>query len=90
MPTIQYTLRNIPPALDKTLRKRAKMTGKSLNQIVLDDLATHNHLPHNTKESMSEMLGWFIGRGVDDETLVALQEEDRLQKRYMAERDWRK
>ncbi len=90
MPAIQYTLRNIPPALDKALRKRAKITGKSLNQIVLGDLVAHNHLPNNTNESLSEMLDWFIGRGVDNETIAALDEEDRLQKRYMAEREWRK
>ena len=35
----QYTIRNIPTRIDKTLRKRARDTGKSFNQTVLDALA---------------------------------------------------
>lgn len=36
--TVQYTIRNIPPALDQALRKRAKQTGKSFNQTVVETL----------------------------------------------------
>ena len=34
----QYTIRNIPLRVDRTLRKRARDTGKSFNQTVLDAL----------------------------------------------------
>lgn len=36
MATIQYTIRNIPPSVDKVIRKRSKQTGKSFNQTVVD------------------------------------------------------
>ena len=34
----QYTIRNLPPELDKTLRQQSKKTGKSLNTVVLETL----------------------------------------------------
>ncbi len=33
---MQYTLRNVPAAIDRALRQRARREGKSLNQIILD------------------------------------------------------
>lgn len=36
---MQYTLRNVPPALDEALRRRAREEGTSLNQTVLRALA---------------------------------------------------
>ena len=39
MTSIQYTIRNIPPEVDKTLKKRARITGKSFNQVVVDELS---------------------------------------------------
>ena len=36
---MQYTLRNIPDALDRALRRRAKEQGASLNEVALDALA---------------------------------------------------
>ena len=35
----QYTIRNIPPELDKAIKARAKRLGKSINQIALEALA---------------------------------------------------
>ena len=35
---IKYTIRGISPELDAVLRKRAKATGKTLNQTVLEAL----------------------------------------------------
>lgn len=35
----QYTIRNIPPALDLALRERARAEDKSLNDVVIDALA---------------------------------------------------
>lgn len=40
MTNIQYTIRNIPPAVDRVIRKRAQQSGKSFNQTVVD-LLTH-------------------------------------------------
>jgi hypothetical protein len=39
MSKIQYTIRNIPPAVDQVIRKRAQQTGTSFNQTVVDLLS---------------------------------------------------
>jgi len=36
---MQYTIRNVPKALDAMLRERSKKEGKSLNEMVLEALA---------------------------------------------------
>ena len=36
---MQYTIRNIPQILDRALRDRARVEGKSLNQVTLQALA---------------------------------------------------
>jgi hypothetical protein len=36
---MQYTLRNVPAFLDRVLRRRAKESGASLNEVVLEALA---------------------------------------------------
>lgn len=36
---MQYTIRNIPPELDRAIKARAKELGKSVNQVVLEVLA---------------------------------------------------
>lgn len=36
---MQYTIRGIPPAVDAALRRRAKATSKSLNQVAIEALA---------------------------------------------------
>ena len=33
---IQYTIRNLTPQMDRTLRQKARETRKSLNEVVLD------------------------------------------------------
>jgi len=35
---MQYTIRNLPKALDKLIRKRAKEEGKSLNTVAVEAL----------------------------------------------------
>lgn len=35
---MQYTLRSVPPAVDRALRERARREGKSLNEVVLEAL----------------------------------------------------
>jgi hypothetical protein len=86
MSTKQYTVRNIPQPVDRYLRKRAKISGKSLNQVIIDELSEKAGI---TKGSLVDSLDWFIGSGIDQETINALEEEDRLQKQ-IAEREYRK
>ncbi len=37
---IQYTLRQIPPALDEALRRKSRQDGRSLNQTAIEVLHT--------------------------------------------------
>jgi hypothetical protein len=37
--SMQYTIRDIPDALDKALRQTARQQGKSLNEVVIKTLA---------------------------------------------------
>lgn len=43
MTRIQYTIRNIPPAVDMVIRKRSKQSGKSFNQTVVDLLSLQTY-----------------------------------------------
>ena len=81
MSTVQYTIRNIPDPVNRYLRKKSLLSGKSLNQVVIDELSEKVSNPNS---NISESLGWFIGSGIDDETLLALDEEDKLQKAITA------
>lgn len=79
MKTKQYTIRNIPEPVDRYLRKRAKLSGQSLNQVVIEELSDKAGVG---KQSLTESLDWFIGKGsIDNATIKALEEEDRLQKK---------
>jgi hypothetical protein len=74
--------------VDRYLRKRAQLSGKSLNQIILEDLAAHSGEPLNItakKKTLADELAWFIGSGIDDQTLQALAKEDSKQKQLMAQ-----
>jgi hypothetical protein len=69
---MQYTLRSIPPKLDKELRKRAKTTGKSLNEVSIEALAKGVGLS-SEKEVFAD-LDWFIGsKSITDNTFEQSQ-----------------
>ena len=36
---MQYTIRNVPPELDRAIKARAKQLGRSVNQVALELLA---------------------------------------------------
>jgi hypothetical protein len=63
------------------LRKKARLSGKSLNQVVVDELSERVSKP---SASVVSALSWFIGSGMDDATLQALDEDDKLQKELAA------
>lgn len=81
----QYTIRNVPAPVDKYLREQAKRRGRSLNQVIIDELSERAGVTKNGKEqTLLESLDWFIGSGIDQETLDVLDEEDREQKALAA------
>ncbi len=85
MNTSQYTIRNVPLRLDRVLRKRAKLTGKSLNQLVIEDIAAQNNVVLSTPGNVPlQSLSWFIGLGaLDNDVLQAINYDDKLQKERM-------
>jgi len=62
--SLQYTLRDIPPALDRALRERAEREGKSLNQVAREALRRGVGLPE--QEQLSHDLDHLIGTWQDD------------------------
>lgn len=61
---IQYTLRNVPPALDRALRRRAKQLSKSLNEVALEALTRGAGVEHEVREHAD--LDFLFGSWVDD------------------------
>jgi plasmid stability protein len=60
----QYTIRAVPPAIDKALRQRARREGKSLNQLVLE--ALRRGLGVDAPVAQFHDLDHLIGTWVDD------------------------
>ena len=81
MKTTQYTIRNIPEPVNRYLRKRASLSGKSLNQVIIEELSEKVIAP---SAPVGIALDWFIGSGMDDATLQALEEDDKIQKELAA------
>ena len=77
----QLTIRNLPEPVNRYLRKKAQLSNKSLNQVVIDELS--EKVP-NLNENIESSLAWFIGSGMDKETVSELQIEDQLQKEKIA------
>jgi hypothetical protein len=67
--------------VNRYLRKRALQSGKSLNQIIIEELSEKVAPPTATVDAA---LAWFIGGGMDDATLQALDKEDKVQKKLAA------
>jgi hypothetical protein len=68
MPSRQYTVRNIPPEVDRALRRKARESGKSLNTVILDELAkaTDQTRAGNTYDDLDELIGtWREDKGFD-------------------------
>lgn len=71
---VQYTLRNVPRAVDSRLRKRARAERRSLNSVALEALARGAGL--GTQEGPHRDLRDVVGTWVEDpefERALALQ-----------------
>ena len=62
--SIQYTLRNVPPVLDRALRRRAKKLSKSLNEVALEALTVGAGVAHEVKEQHD--LDFLFGSWMED------------------------
>jgi len=64
MTKIQYTIRNIPSAVDKVIRKRSQQSGKSFNQTVVDLLSLQTF--GTTKPKEDDNFDWLFGANTLD------------------------
>jgi hypothetical protein len=74
---MQYTIRGVPPAVDAALRKRARVTGKSLNQVVIEALAEGvgvNLL--RKRRNLDDIAGTWIEDKAFDEAIAAQDQID--------------
>ncbi|MGH7195218.1 MAG: hypothetical protein ACREGA_00350 [Candidatus Saccharimonadales bacterium] len=77
MTKLQYTIRNIPPAVDQSIRKRSRQTGQSFNQTVVDLLCLQ--LFGATKTSADDDFGWLFGAmQIDDSFDAAIENLSRV------------
>jgi len=66
--SLQYTIRTIPPAVDRALRQRAKAESKSLNAVALEALARGLDLQAEPTEhtDLDSLIGsWQEDKGFD-------------------------
>ena len=64
--TIQYTIRGVPPDVDRKLRQKAARHRQSLNQVILDELAKAT-AGKTKKASFSDLVGtWTPDREFDE------------------------
>jgi hypothetical protein len=74
---IQYTLRQIPPALDEALRRKSRQDGKSVNQTAIEVL--HAGLALNGGSLMHRDLDFMAGSWVEDPAFdEAIRSQDRV------------
>lgn len=80
MTKIQYTIRNIPPAVDKVIRKRSVQTGKSFNQTVVDLLSLQTF--GTTKPKKDADFTWLFNQmTLDEEFDQAIKEMSQVDKK---------
>jgi predicted HicB family RNase H-like nuclease len=78
MKAIQYTIRNIPTPIDRYLRKRAKISGQSLNSVIIQELSEN---VGTQSENLVDSLDWFIGENViGNDVIQTLDADDKIQK----------
>ncbi len=81
----QYTVRGIPDQVDRYLRKKAKVSGRSLNQVVIDELSESTGI---SRQSVADSLDWFYGSNtIGDDVIAALEEDDKIQKE-LTKKQW--
>ena len=76
--TLQYTLRRVPPAVDRALRERARRLGQSLNEVAVQALSQG---AGQAADVFYTDLDAFFGSWIDDlEVDAALAEQRRIDK----------
>ena len=75
---IQYTIRGVPPEVDRVLRRKAARHKQSLNQLILDELAK-TAVGAAQRADFSDLVGrWTPDPGFDE--IMAAQRQIDLDK----------
>jgi hypothetical protein len=74
---MRYTIRGIPHAVDAALRERARVAGKSLNEVAIEALAEGAGVmgaPPRRRRNLDDIAGsWKASRAFDD--AIAAQDQ---------------
>jgi hypothetical protein len=68
---MQYTLRRIPPQVDRALRARAQKLGKSVNQVALEALAASVDQPAKYRSLRGMPGAWSKKEAADFDRFLA-------------------
>lgn len=72
---IQYTIRDVPPEVDRALRHKATRQKQSLNQLILDELAHATATPQK-RVDLSDIVGKWIPDPAFDEVIASQRQID--------------
>jgi plasmid stability protein len=72
---VQYTIRGIPPEVDRALRAKAARRKKSLNQVIVDELIVAT-LGGAQREDFSDLVGAWTPDPAFDEILASQRQID--------------
>jgi hypothetical protein len=71
--SVQYTIRGVPREVDRILRKKAARRKQSLNQVIVDELAT---AAHGRRADFSDLAGPWTPDPAFDDILAAQRKID--------------
>ena len=74
--SIQYTIRGIPPEVDRALRQKAARRKQSLNQVIRDELTVAS-VGGQRKADFSDLVGRWTPDPAFDEIVAAQRQIDR-------------
>lgn len=73
--SIQYTIRGVPPEVDRILRQKAARRKQSLNQLILEELAVAT-IGGKHRADFSDLVGQWTPDPAFDEILAAQRRID--------------
>jgi hypothetical protein len=73
--SVQYTLRGVPPEVDRALRRKAAERKQSLNQLVIDELVAAA-VGEKRRADFSDLVGKWTPDPAFDEILAAQRRID--------------
>lgn len=74
-PSLNYTIRGVPPEVDRALRQQATQRNQSLNQVVIEEL-TRALIGRPIKADFSDLVGKWTPDPAFDEILASQRQID--------------